>query len=250
MKQRLLRRDDESLESLHRKVLAYEIDFRRLAAEAFTNRVSYAQQSARADALLAYIRAQIDIYADAVERTIWWRLRRRVRRLMQRDDDILRPTLLSAPRAFADYDNYAQWLEMNAPRPADIDRMRAAAPHLTCRPVFSVIMPAYQTPERYLRAAIESVLGQAYPFWELCVVDDASPSSHVAAVVREYAVDDPRVRLIVRTENGHIARASNDALAIATGDFVALLDHDDLLAPDALFENALALNANPDLDFL
>jgi GT2 family glycosyltransferase len=250
VKQDLRRRDGEDIDTIARKVLAYEIDFRRLAAEAFSNRVSHRQQAAQMNALLGYVKQELDRYADAVERTIWWRLRKRVRRLMKRPEDIVRPALAQASHIAAAYDRYRKWLEMNAPRPADLERMGAVASFLNYRPTFSILMPAYQTPEKYLRSAIESVLGQAYPHWELCIVDDASPSDHVVTVVREYGVADPRVRLIVRTENGHIAQASNDALEIATGDFVALLDHDDLLSPDALFENAIALNERPDLDFI
>jgi GT2 family glycosyltransferase len=246
MKQDLRRRDSEDPETIHRKALAHEIDFRRLAAEAFASRMNGLRQSAA----LAQVQSRVDEFADAVERTIWWRVRARVRRLMKRSPDIVRPKVADLAKIDPPESKYRQWLEMNAPRPADIERMRVVSSFLAYRPTFSVLMPTYETPERYLRTTIESVLAQAYPLWELCVVDDASPSAHVADVVREYGARDARIRLLVRSVNGHIAQASNDALAMATGEFVALLDHDDVLQPDALFENALALNEQSDLDFI
>ncbi len=145
---------------------------------------------------------------------------------------------------------YDRWLAENQVRRADLQRMRDALPVLASRPRFSVLMPVYDPPERFLREAIESVLGQAYPEWELCIADDASPSPHVRAVLEEYAAGDRRIKLVFRERNGHIAATSNSALALATGEFVALLDHDDLLSGDALFEVALALNTHPGTDIV
>jgi GT2 family glycosyltransferase len=152
--------------------------------------------------------------------------------------------------AEATWDPYQRWLTEHRVRPGDVRRMREIVPLLALRPTFSVVMPVYETPEPLLREAIESVIGQAYPDWELCVADDASRSVHVRDVLEEYASEDARIKLVFRETNGHIAASSNSALAIATGDFVALLDHDDLLSPDALFENALAINARPDVDVI
>ena len=145
---------------------------------------------------------------------------------------------------------YASWLLDNRPRASDLRRMRDVLPVLALRPTFSVLMPAYETPERYLRAAIDSVLAQAYPDWELIVADDASPSPHVRRVLDEYAAADLRIKPFFRERNGHIAASSNTALEHATGEFVALLDHDDELTADALFESALAVNRRPDVDVI
>jgi GT2 family glycosyltransferase len=145
---------------------------------------------------------------------------------------------------------YERWLLANQARPADVGRMRAIVPLLKLHPTFSVLMPVYETPEEMLREAIESVLVQPYPHWELCIADDASRGPHVRRILEEYAAADGRVRVTFRETNGHIAATSNSALALATGEFVALLDHDDLLAPDALFENALVVNRRPDVDLI
>lgn len=145
---------------------------------------------------------------------------------------------------------YELWLHANMPRATDLERMRAAAPQLRYRPTFSVIMPTYNTPEPFLREAIESVLAQVYPYWELCIADDASTLPHVREVLEEYAALDDRIHILYRPDNGHISRASNSAIAMAVGEFIALFDHDDVLMPDALYENAVLLNANPDLDMI
>jgi GT2 family glycosyltransferase len=111
-------------------------------------------------------------------------------------------------------------------------------------------MPAYNTTEKCLREAIESVRDQLYLNWELCIVDDASPALTVAAVLTELAAIEPRIKWIRRDVNGHISEASNSALALATGEFVALMDHDDLLAETALYEVVAELNAHPEADLI
>lgn len=145
---------------------------------------------------------------------------------------------------------YERWLSAHETRPADLQRMRDVLPALPRTPVFSIIVPVYDPAERFLREALDSVLAQAYPHWELCIADDASPAPHVRAVLEEYAALDERVKVVFRPVNGHIAAASNSALELATGEFVALLDHDDALAPEALFENAVVVNRRPDVDVI
>jgi GT2 family glycosyltransferase len=145
---------------------------------------------------------------------------------------------------------YERWLLAHRIRPSDVQRIRDVVPLLRNRPVFSIIMPVYETPEAYLREAIESVIAQGYPHWELCIADDASRQPHVRAALKEYARADGRIKLVFREQNGHIAATSNSALALATGEYVAFLDHDDLLSPDALYENALVINARPDVDVI
>jgi GT2 family glycosyltransferase len=116
------------------------------------------------------------------------------------------------------------------------------------RPRISILLPTYNTPETLLRETIDSVRAQIYPDWELCVADDASGEAHVARILREYAGRDKRIRLHLGSENHGVAAASNRALAMATGEFVVLLDHDDLLEPQAMFRVAESLIADdPDV---
>jgi GT2 family glycosyltransferase len=117
-------------------------------------------------------------------------------------------------------------------------------------PRFSILTPVYDPPAGVLRATIASVADQTFDDWEMCLVDDCSPSSHVADVLAEAARADPRVRVVHRAENGGIVAASNDALAMAQGEFVVLLDHDDTLHPDALRVIDEALAATPEADYL
>ena len=148
-------------------------------------------------------------------------------------------------------DPYARWVREHDTLSGDDRRLiRAHVAALPCWPLISVVMPAYETPDALLRDAIASVRAQLYPDWELCVADDASPSPRVARVLDEAAAADPRVRWVRRAENGHIAAATNTALSLATGAFVALMDHDDLLAERALYEVAVELAAHPDADVI
>lgn len=123
--------------------------------------------------------------------------------------------------------------------------MAAEVESFARKPAFSVITPVFDTPEPLLRAAIDSVLAQAYPHWELCIADDASSAPHVRRVLEEYRAKDARIKVAQRSATGNISAASNTALALATGDFVAFLDHDDELTPDALFHVAREVNRHP-----
>jgi O-antigen biosynthesis protein len=117
-------------------------------------------------------------------------------------------------------------------------------------PRFSVVTPVYETPVDVLWLAIESVLSQTFADWELCLVDDASPSPRVRELLDQCAAMDPRIRVEHRAENGGIVAASNTALAMASGEFVALLDHDDRLHPDALALVHEAIVADPEADYV
>jgi glycosyltransferase involved in cell wall biosynthesis len=117
-------------------------------------------------------------------------------------------------------------------------------------PVISILTPVYDPPVAALRSAVESVRSQDFDDWQLVLVDDCSPSPGVSAALRELAASDPRIVVHRRAENGGIVAASNDALGLATGEFVALLDHDDMLAKGALTALAEALADEPEVDYL
>ena len=114
------------------------------------------------------------------------------------------------------------------------------------RPLLSILLPTYNTPARWLHKCIGSVLNQIYPDWELCIADDASPQPHVRQIIESYAQSDSRIKVLVREQNGHISEATNSALAMATGSFCALLDHDDELSADALYWVAREIGGHPD----
>jgi GT2 family glycosyltransferase len=117
-------------------------------------------------------------------------------------------------------------------------------------PRFSIITPVYETPADVLRKMLLSVLGQSYGDWELCLADDASQQPHVREILDAAVARDPRIRVEHSERNEGIVGASNRALATARGEFVALLDHDDTLHPDALAHVAEAIDANPEADYV
>ncbi|RMP21968.1 Group 2 family glycosyl transferase [Pseudomonas syringae pv. delphinii] len=112
-------------------------------------------------------------------------------------------------------------------------------------PVISMIMPVYNPPLELLREAVESVRAQLYPHWELCLADDASTDQGVIAYLKSLSAQDDRIKVVFREHNGHISAASNSALEVATGEFVALMDNDDLLPRHALYWVARTIRENP-----
>jgi GT2 family glycosyltransferase len=117
-------------------------------------------------------------------------------------------------------------------------------------PRFSILTPVYETPADVLAAMLASVRRQRFGDWELCLVDDCSSEPHVGQMLERAQREDPRVRVMRRESNGGIVAASNDALAMATGEFVVLLDHDDELHPKALASVHAAIAASPEADYV
>jgi GT2 family glycosyltransferase/SAM-dependent methyltransferase len=146
--------------------------------------------------------------------------------------------------------SYDGWLKLHATTENGRQRMRATIATWKNPPTISVLLPVYNVDEIYLRQCIDSVLRQTYPHWELCIADDASPRPHIKRLLKEYEAKDSRIKVIYREQNGNISAASNSAMDLATGEFVALLDHDDELAERALFRVAEAIMRDPSLDML
>jgi GT2 family glycosyltransferase len=122
---------------------------------------------------------------------------------------------------------------------------------LTSRPLFSILTPIYNTPAPWLREALESVCNQVYQEWELCLADDGSTRQETLDVLEEFrGRDSKRIKYARLPGNSGIAVASNTAARLATGTFLAFLDHDDVLTPDALLEMALRLEQTPEADLL
>ncbi|MGI8740370.1 MAG: glycosyltransferase [Gammaproteobacteria bacterium] len=146
---------------------------------------------------------------------------------------------------------YQDWIKANDT--LDDDDRAAIKRHIATlarKPLISVIMPVFNPPERFLRSAIQSVLDQLYDHWELCIADDCSTEPYVAGVLREYEGKDRRIKVVVRTENGNISACSNSAIALATGDYFALLDHDDALPEKSLYTVAVAINKHPSANII
>lgn len=134
---------------------------------------------------------------------------------------------------------YAPWYEAHRAKAEELERQRRRKWN---NPVtVSIAVPLYKTPEKYLREMIASVQQQTYSYWELCLADGSPEDEMLRKVLQEYESSDDRIKIKYLEKNQGIAGNTNAALSMASGDYIGLLDHDDLLAPDALFEVAAAV---------
>lgn len=145
---------------------------------------------------------------------------------------------------------YSGWVQRNTLDYIALARLQTEQLRFSYRPLISIVVPVYNPDHAFLKECIESVVSQAYTNWELCMVDDASTDTAIKKIIREYAKHDSRIKLKVSKENQHIAEATNKAVAMASGEYIALLDHDDILWPNALYEVVRALNDDRSIDFL
>lgn len=148
------------------------------------------------------------------------------------------------------YDDYIEWFDKHKATEEQLDRQRKISKDFKYRPLISILLPTYNTNPTYLRSCIDSVLSQSYDNWELCISDDNSTSEQTKDVIKEYVEKYDNVIVTFRKENGHISKSSNTALSMAKGDYISLLDHDDILPPNALFEVVNAINKNPEVDLI
>lgn len=144
--------------------------------------------------------------------------------------------------------DYAEWISRH--EKPDLKEQRKEAQGFAYRPLISILMPVYNVEIKWLEKCIDSVLDQTYDHWELCISDDASTDPAIRKCLESYQAKDDRIKVVFRKENGHISLATNSALEIAEGEFIALLDNDDELPPFALYEVAKVLNVHPELDVI
>jgi glycosyltransferase involved in cell wall biosynthesis len=142
--------------------------------------------------------------------------------------------------------SYTDWIAQNEAPAHLYSHFKEKSLGWQNQPLVSVVMPTYNSPLHFLAQAIESVQAQVYPNWQLCIADDASTNPEVQAFLKEAAQKDVRISIVLRSQNGHISESSNSALSIAKGEWVALLDHDDLLHPMALYELVSTLQSHPE----
>lgn len=141
---------------------------------------------------------------------------------------------------------YGPWYEAYVPDEAELEKQRKH--RFTYDPLISVAVPAFRTPETFLIQMMKSLLAQTYSNWELCIANGSPEDTVMKGILEEYMKKDSRIRVSELTENKGIAGNTNAALEMAEGEFVGLLDHDDLLAPNALYEVVKALEADRELD--
>ena len=179
-----------------------------------------------------------------------WRWKGRLSRLSEKLLELrqkVRYRLLA--RRFRPRSPHDAYVENTAIAPRLRQAMADEASRFRHRPAFSILVPVYNVEPRWLKAAVESVRRQTYPHWELCLADDCSTDPALHRYL-DNLPRDPRIKLARREINGHICHATNTAAELASGEFVCLLDHDDELAPHALFAVAELLQHQPDTDLI
>jgi GT2 family glycosyltransferase len=169
------------------------------------------------------------------------RIRNKFVQILQRFYNRITVSRLEFYDPFSPY-QYICWLKKSEHDPVIIQ--------FKYNPLISIVAPVYNTKKKYLKKCINSVLRQTYANWELCLADDCSSNKETIAVLKKYEKKDSRIKVVFRKENGHISKASNDAIKMASGEFIAFLDHDDALSKHALYFTVRAINEKPETDFL
>lgn len=249
--QRLLESNSELLKE--KEQLRHEIeDFRRqLDAERERSRLLESHLSEREDELAARTAT-----LGAVLNSRGWRLLDQYRQLRNRAAHsevfgrFVRVLFRKVAGATAADLEYRHWIQCREQPSIRVPEILEAINRFTYRPKISIAMPVYNTAPQLLNAAIESVRAQFYTDWELCICNDGSSAPHIRETLDGWAATDQRIKVIHSPQNEGISSASNRALAMATGEYVGLLDHDDELSPNALYENVKLLQQNPDADMI
>lgn len=138
--------------------------------------------------------------------------------------------------------DYQRWIE-------ELESKETHEDTFSYTPKISIVIPVYNVLDKHLIPCIESVKNQIYDNWDLCLADDASTWANVRETLKRYE-DGDKIKVVYRTENGHISRATNSAIEMATGEFIAFMDCDDVISTDALYEVVKKLNEDKDLDFI
>ena len=145
---------------------------------------------------------------------------------------------------------YQQWILDHEPNKEMLNQQRELSGQFSRKPTISIITPVYNPDPAVLRDTINSVMTQTYPYWQLCLADGGSTLDGVVGTLDEYAQKDARISIKHLSENLGISGNSNAALSMASGEYIALMDHDDLLAPDMLYEVVKVINQKPDVEII
>ena len=146
-----------------------------------------------------------------------------------------------------DYD-YGEWYELTKPSEEELAAQKKE--HFDYEPKLSIVIPAYKTPERYLKEMLQSIKEQTYTNWEVCVADGSPKGESSERVLKKFAELDKRFKYVILGENKGISGNTNAAMDMAAGDFIVLADHDDTIPPNALYECVKAMNLDPEIDVI
>jgi glycosyltransferase involved in cell wall biosynthesis len=147
-------------------------------------------------------------------------------------------------------DSYNNWIQMKEPTKLIQEKMRNDVANFRNKPIISLICPVWNPDPDFLIAMLDSVEGQIYPNYELCICEAASKNYKIKEILKKYSYKNNKIKIDWADKNYGISGNSNRALKLATGEFIGLLDHDDTLAPHALFEIASLLNQKPNLSLI
>lgn len=186
-------------------------------------------------------------------RSVGEKIQREVARVPRNLRRLLRPPVVSdavmVRGAASGDERYSKWIVDHEPTAQQLEAQRMESASWKRHPKISVLIPVLDPPVKFLEELFESLAAQSYGNWEACIIDGGSRSKEVIALLKRWAKKEPRVRVERLPKNLGVAENTNRALRMATGDFVAFADHDDTLAPFALYETAAAIREHPDADF-
>jgi len=195
---------------------------------------------------MSKIVSQLKSYSPIVKKNSHWRVKQEL------EDQIyhLNKEIYLLKKSYRDFKDYQIWLKKHFPKNSELKQQKQIQKKFSYRPLISFIVPVYNTNPDYLKVCLDSMLNQTYDNFEICLVDDKSNNIDTINVLNFYNKKYPQIKLKFRFKNGHISRASNDAIKMASGEYLALVDHDDYLWPNALFEIVKLLQVKPELDFI
>ena len=208
-------------------------------------------------------RAKIKYNEDLIMRrsSVAYKRRQKIKDLMNMEtvrvamdfwkDNGLKALILKSKHKLQGIDNdydYGEWYELTKPSEEELERQRAEV--FDYSPRLSIVIPAYKTPERYLKEMLQSIEAQTYKNWEVCVADGSPRGESSERLLRRFAERDQRFKYVILGENKGIAGNTNAAMEMASGDFIVLADHDDTLPPHALYECVKAINKDPEYDVI
>ena len=156
--------------------------------------------------------------------------------------------LLYEKATHKDQKDYERWLERHKITEAIREVQKETV--FDKQPCFSIVVPLYKTQEKYLKELVESIKGQTYSNWELCLSDGSGGDSPLKEILKELEHSDSRIKVISSKESLQIAENTNAAIDIATGDYIVFADHDDILSVDALYECTKCINENQEVDMI
>ena len=146
--------------------------------------------------------------------------------------------------------DFKKWIQINEPSTADLQNQRNESACWDYQPLISIVIPIYKTPIDILVATLNSVINQSYSNWELCIANGSPENEKINRILTNYSSNDRRFKIKTLAANRGIAANTNEAIHLATGQYVGFLDHDDLLAPFALYSVAEVIREIPDCDLI